>query len=324
MSNRERRRWTIVSAGLLLGPLLLLGCTRAETMPPTPAPPSTGDAKPSASPNEPTPTDPLTGGKKSDREVFAVKIENTAAARPQLGLNQADIVVVEEVEAGITRLIGVFHTRFPSKIGPVRSARNTDAQLLPMFGKPGLVYSGANSRVQAQIAKASVVAIERSDRDNSRQAPHNVMVDLKGLAKRYKAGKAQDIGLNFDETAPAAATKAGSAKARIGNDTFTFGYSSKGYLPKWNGASYGTGKTAARADNVVILQVKNRRDTQSTSNISVVSQTVGKGKVQVYRDGRKVPGTWSRKNSESKLKLRSEGKDIALAPGKTWIVLQGT
>lgn len=267
---------------------------------------------------------PLTGRKGSANEVFAVKIENTAAARPQIGLDAADIVFVEEVEGGITRLIGVFHTTFPTKVGPVRSARNTDVELLPMFGKPGLVYSGANSKVQGQIAKASIEAIERSDRDVSRSAPHNVMVDLAAVAKKFKVGKAQDIGLRFTESAPEGAAKAPSASVKVGNDMFTFEHSASGYLPKWNKDSYGSGKKAVRADNVVILRVQNRRDTQSTSNISVVSKTVGKGKAEVYRDGRKIVGTWSRKKTGGKLELRAEGADISLAPGKTWIVLQGS
>lgn len=317
--STDRRRWARLVASLFV-PAMLLGCTRAETPPPAPSAPAS--ASPALSP-EPKPTNPLTGGEATGREVFAVKIENTAAARPQLGLNEADIVIVEEVEAGITRLIGVFNTKFPAKVGPVRSARNTDVELLPMFGKPGLVYSGANSKVQAQIAQASLVAIERSDRDRSRPAPHNVVVDLASLAKKYKVAKATDIGLSFDESVPEGAPKAKSARAKIGNDTFTFEHGPKGYLPTWNGASYGQGKSAARADNVVVLRVQNRKDTQSTSKISVVSQTVGKGKVEVYRDGREVVGTWSRKKSGSKLQLRTGDSKIALAPGKTWIVLRG-
>ena len=87
------------------------------------------------------PTDPLTGGKPSNHEVIAVKVENIAAARPQVGLSLADITFVEEVEGAQTRLIAVYHTRFPKRLGPVRSARSTDVELLPLFGKPGLVYS---------------------------------------------------------------------------------------------------------------------------------------------------------------------------------------
>jgi hypothetical protein len=100
--------------------------------------------------------------------VLAVKVENIAAARPQVGLASADIVFVEEVEGSLTRLVAVYHSRFPSRVGPVRSARNTDVELLPLFGKPGLVYSGANRKVQRNIDRASIKALPRSDRDPSR------------------------------------------------------------------------------------------------------------------------------------------------------------
>jgi hypothetical protein len=104
---------------------------------PTPFPTTTETPRPKA-------TDPLTGGKVSNHEVIAAKVENIAAARPQVGLSLADITFVEEVEGAQTRLIAIYHTRFPKRLGPIRSARSTDVELLPLFGKPGLVYSGAN------------------------------------------------------------------------------------------------------------------------------------------------------------------------------------
>ena len=61
------------------------------------------------------------------------------------------------MEGAQTRLVAIYHTRFPERLGPVRSARSTDVQLLPLFGRPGLVYSGANRDVQAKIAAASIV-----------------------------------------------------------------------------------------------------------------------------------------------------------------------
>ena len=88
---------------------------------------------PTAAPasRRPDPVDPMTGRKPSDNPVVAVKVENIAAARPQVGLNSADIVFVEEVEGSLTRLVAVYHTSFPKRVGPVRSARNTDVELLP-------------------------------------------------------------------------------------------------------------------------------------------------------------------------------------------------
>lgn len=313
-------------SGLVCLTLLLAGCSADQQ--PEPGGTPTDQASPSASRTaspEPERTDPLTGGRYNGGEVFAVKIENTAAARPQVGLDAADIVVVEEVEARITRLIGVYHSTFPGKVGPVRSARNTDVQLLPLFGKPGLVYSGANSKVQRQIRKASVVPIERSDRDRSRTAPHNVMVDLDGLADRYRVGKVRDIGWRFDADAGSwsEAAEAGKASATIGADTMRFDYRDGRYAVRWNGKGYRAAKGEVRTDNVIVMSVRNHRDNDTTSNISVVSQTTGSGKVTVYRDGRKMSGTWSRKKTSDRLTLTADGADITLKPGKTWLLLDG-
>src|SRR3712207_5363833 len=121
---------------------------------PTPTPASSATTKPEP---DPKPANPLTGGKVSGNPVIAVKVENTSAARPQVGLSQADIVFVQEVEGAQTRLVAVYHSRLPTRLGPVRSARTTDAQLLPLFGKPALVYSGANARVQRTLDRKSVV-----------------------------------------------------------------------------------------------------------------------------------------------------------------------
>lgn len=271
--------------------------------------------------------DPITGRTPTKESpatnpVLAVKIENTEAARPQIGLAEADMVIVEEVEARITRLIAIFHSQFPTKVGPVRSARNTDLRILPMFGKPGLVYSGANGKVQRQIKKSPVVRLERSDRDKSRSAPHNVMVDLRKLARTKELEKARDIGFDFspDDRSRADAKQA-TPKAKIGVDIFTFDHGKDGYTPQWNGKPCdGT----VRADNVVILEVRNRKDSDTTSDLSIVSETVGKGKVAVHRDGTVRYGTWQRPALNGPMRLvDADDRDIPLAPGCTWVLLRG-
>ena len=186
---------------------------------PTPSPTTTPTPRPKA-------TDPLTGGKVSNHEVIAAKVENIAAARPQVGLSLADITFVEEVEGAQTRLIAIYHTRFPKRLGPIRSARSTDVELLPLFGKPGLVYSGANAKVQRKIDNASIVPIPRSTRDHRRVAPHNVFVDLAAIARSTKLREATPIGWTFGAAAPRGAAE-NSIKVRVGHDTFGFSYSSR-------------------------------------------------------------------------------------------------
>lgn len=96
---------------------------------------------------EPDPICPLTGLDATGdgvpaRPVLAVKIENSPLARPQAALNDADIVYEEPVEGGITRFIALFQCADVDRLGPVRSARTTDPDVLVQYGIPVFAYSG--------------------------------------------------------------------------------------------------------------------------------------------------------------------------------------
>jgi hypothetical protein len=313
------------AATVLAGRAQVPVATGSDSSVPTAGASSTPTAGPTTTPK---PTDPLTGGKVSAHGVIAVKVENIAAARPQVGLHQADIVFAEEVEGAQTRLIAIYHSTYPTRLGPVRSARSTDVQLLPLFGRPGLVYSGANSRVQHKIDKASIVPIYRETRDNRRPAPHNVFVNLAKLAEQEKVGEAQSIGWTFAADPAQQGAKASSAKAKVGHDVFTFAYRDGRYTVRWNGRTYvdGDSGTVTKTDNVVIMNVHNHADGNRDvlGSPSVQSDTVGKGKVTVYRDGVKITGTWRRSKASGPLELiDSSGAPIALKPGHTWVALRG-
>jgi hypothetical protein len=289
----------------------------------------------SASPtpsSSPTPTaakyDPLTGGKKSDNVVVAVKIDNVAAARPQVGINRADMVVVERVEGNLTRMMAIFHTEFPHRVGPVRSARNTDVRLLPMFGKPALVFSGANRKVLRQVRHSPYVRpVKRVNRDYRRVAPHNVIVHLNNVAKLPDIGKARPMGYTFGSGSQwKSAAEATSVKIDIGVDTFGFKYTDGRYQTRWNGQLNADGDThkPVLTDNIVRLKVKSKPDTQTTSKKSNVAETIGSGEAIVYSQGKKVSGTWKRDKLNGPMTLKdAHGKNIPLKKGKTWILLDG-
>lgn len=303
--------------------------------PATSAPAASAPSRPTPGPSAPStppadPVDPLTGKKPSDAGVLAVKVENIAAARPQVGLGSADIVFVEEVEGSLTRLVAVYHSRFPSRVGPVRSARNTDVELLPLFGKPGLVYSGANRQVQRNVDRSSIVALPRSDRDRSRVAPHNVFVDPRAVARTADLAPARTIGWTFGTGDPrwSAAPRAGDVVGRVGGDRFTFARTDGRYVVRWNGQAYvdGDSGTRATADNVVMMSVRNAPDGNADVNgaRSVKSDTTGRGKVVIYRDGRRLTGTWQRSGRSKPLRFTdADGRDLPLAPGRTWVLLRG-
>jgi Protein of unknown function (DUF3048) N-terminal domain/Protein of unknown function (DUF3048) C-terminal domain len=313
----------VVAGGIGLAAVIGGPDTTSSVAADSPAPTPT----PSATTPRQQPTDPLTGGKLSDHEVIAVKVENIAAARPQVGLSQADITFIQEVEGAQTRLIAVYHSRFPKRLGPIRSARSTDVQLLPLFGKPGFVYSGANSAVRRKINNASIVPILRTTRDSRRVAPHNVFVNLATIAKSTELAKATPIGWTFSETAPQGRT-ANAINVQVGHDTFDFRYTSGRYTVRWNGSRYADGDSGAitKADNVVIMKVRNHPDGNRDARgaQSVQSDTVGKGAVTIYRDGRKIEGRWKRTKASADLHFTDKsGEPIALKPGQTWVALAG-
>ena len=132
------------------------------------------------------PDRPARAGGRATRSAgaaLAVKISNSTDARPQVGLNQADIVIEERVE-GITRLLAIFHSTPSAPVGPIRSARDTDIDLLAPLGHPVFVWGGANEGVAARVAAADVVsfnvdpdAAEDKYRDDTRVAPDNLFID---------------------------------------------------------------------------------------------------------------------------------------------------
>src|SRR5947208_13595203 len=115
--------------------------------------------------------------------VLAVKIDNVAAARPQTGLSAADTIYVEPVEGGLTRLLTIFRGgRLPEVIGPVRSARRTDIELLAQYGRPVLAYSGTAPEAPPALRGSGMINASPAEqpgayyRDGGRGAPHNLFL----------------------------------------------------------------------------------------------------------------------------------------------------
>jgi len=171
MTRRQRVIAISASAGtaalgLAIG--LIVALTGSSAPPPAPASPS------------PSPVQllsPFTGEPvKSLGTVVAVKIDNIKQARPPTGLQSADIIYSLPVEGGLSRLMAVFSSRFPPVIGPVRSAREDDLELLRQFGKPAFAYSGAAPHLLPFIHRAPVVDLYAGTasgyfRDPRRPAP---------------------------------------------------------------------------------------------------------------------------------------------------------
>src|SRR5258708_2520879 len=143
----------VTLVGLATGAVLVFsGCAR--TTPPRPA----AAAAPAPSHASPQLRSPFTGEPvHSLNRVLAVKIDNIVYARPQTGLTHADIVYVLPVEGGLSRFLAVFSSNYPPVIGPVRSAREDDLELLRQFGRPAFAYSGATPHLLPFVERARIV-----------------------------------------------------------------------------------------------------------------------------------------------------------------------
>ena len=191
----------VVLAGLVAGGLFALrggGPARPVAVTPTPSP--------SPSPSHPVQlVSPFTGEPvKSLKRVLAVKIDNIVYARPQTGLTHADIVYVLPVEGGLSRFLAIFSSDYPRVIGPVRSAREDDLELLRQFGRPAFAYSGATPALLPYIHRtARIVDLYAGTtsgyyRDLSRVAPYNLYAHTgQLLAQAPGASRARDIGFRF-------------------------------------------------------------------------------------------------------------------------------
>lgn len=155
--HRGRARRARTAAALLtVTGLFAAGCTGHGT-PRAPADDGRGQfrtARPSTSP--PKTSEP--SEEADGPSVLAVKIDNVRAARPQTGIDSADVVYAEQVEGGLSRLMAVYATKLPKTVGPVRSARESDLELLRQFDRPTLAFSGAQGKLMPLINRAPLVA----------------------------------------------------------------------------------------------------------------------------------------------------------------------
>lgn len=331
----------------------LTACSSSKAEPAAePAPPTRVIAEAdTTAPPPPPPTWPLTGLPLDDPAAAAhpavvVKIDNSAEARPQTGINQADVVYELLVE-GITRFALVYHSEQADPVGPVRSARTSDIHLLANLRKPLLVWSGGNHGVTEQVlaAEADGWLVNLSHdavndaywRDTSRRAPHNLYTNTSDMLGRAQPG-AVAPGPLFDfravgEAAPADATAIPGLSLRFeGVPGADVDYVWDPALGGWarfqvDGRHRGAKATFVDAagrqvapQNVVVLFTEYQPSVVDARSPQALS--VGSGEALVLTDGRMIPATWSRSDPTQRLTLTGpDGQPVRLTPGRTWVAM---
>src|SRR3984957_17926284 len=266
------------------------------------------------------------------RSALTIKIDNTPQAHPQYGINKADVVYEEIVEGGITRLAAIFNSNLPTKVGPVRSVRRTDREIVFPIG--GIfAFSGGAQYAVSSIETAPVKLIDQSTagaamfRDPTRPPPHNLFANAVLLMK--EGGKVHTPPALFTyvaQKAPPVGAPVGSFTVNF-NAGFATAYQWDGKTHDWLRSIFGAPDVTATGvrvapTNVIVMSV------DSFGGVGVegsYAQLVGHSPVEIFPDGRLQKGTWFRRNIRLRTAYRNAaGKVIALRPGQTWVELLAT
>ncbi|PZR51828.1 DUF3048 domain-containing protein [Xylanimonas oleitrophica] len=298
------------------------------------APPAP-QAEPSVWPLTGVPTDEV-----AQRPALAIKIENSREARPQTGLELADIVWEEVVEGGITRYVAVYHSQIPEAVEPVRSARPMDPAIVAPLGGI-LAYSGAQPQFIDAIEAAGVqsVIMDRGDagfaRDRARRAPHNVVGTPQAFLDQARGDRAVPPPAQFEyaaEVGQGTASATGTPAQRLdvslsrAQRTVWDWDGEQGTYLRSDGSTPSVSTTGARhaARNVLLLSAEMVTTKWRDPAGSPVPETKieGTGQGVLASGGKAVEVTWSKPSLGERIVLTgADGTEVRLDPGTTWVEL---
>ena len=271
-------------------------------------------------------TDPF--GVAEHRCAVTVKIDNTLAAHPHYGLEQADVIYEEVVEGGITRLAAIFNSQAPDRVGPVRSVRRTDQSLVwPIRGI--FAYSGGAPYAIASIDTAPVTQLDETRagpmmfRDHTRYAPHNLYAHVDQMYTRcadppppalfsYRAALTAVAGV------PVAAVQVGFHQG------FAVTWNWDPVAASWKRSIFGSPEIGASGvqlstKNVVVMFA---RYAGGVGVEGAEATLTGTGAAWIFTAGRSLKGTWIRANKTAPARyLDASGHPVQLTPGPTWVEL---
>lgn len=339
----KARRLAVIAA---VGALTLGACSSE-----TPEPPPDVTVTPTIDEQRGTPPEPdvppawpLTGVAADDvvaRPAVAVKIENTSQARPQSGLQHADVVWETIVEFQVSRLVAVFHSQLPEEIGPVRSVRPMDIPIAAPLRGP-FVYSGGQPGILALVYDSPLQSISHDAgadglyRIRARSAPHNVYASLTTILAQadadHSAPPAEQFAfaLNAEQaSAVLSGTPAGTLSFRLsgassprwtwdaGRGQWLRHEGSSPHMDAVTGAQIG----ATNVVSIVAAHPDSGFDAQNNAPVPTY-ELVGEGEAVVATGGKTIAGKWRKTNVDQPLQLfDASGAPLLLAPGNTWVEL---
>jgi len=280
---------------------------------------------------------PLSGRPATDPAVLArpavtVKIDNIAVARPQAGIQAAD-VVYEELTEGVTRLVVVFQSSAAEVVGPVRSVRPADPTIVTPLGGV-LAFSGGSPSAVDLATDAPVTVVTEGDTDvmyrrSGRSAPHNLYTSGDGLrAKAPPEAKAPPPFADFLRDGRAFAPAGGTPATRLSlipapyvSADYDWDPGTSTWLRTTDGRPHLLEGGARIAPTTVIVQYTPYSEFVHDSKVQY-PEVVGSGDALILAAGTVVPARWSKPSpADVTTWTDAGGARIALPPGQTWVHL---
>lgn len=280
----------------------------------------------------------LTGLEGVDGPVMMVKIDDTTLAHPQVGLRSADVVYIEQVEGGLTRLAALFSSDIPEIVGPVRSARISDIELAAQYGKVIFAYSGAQRKMLPVIAAANFLDGGAThfgptyyENAPNRIAPYAMMLKAKLLKEKIISSGSdvaisKNMGWNFGE-APLTLKPINGAHISWPASSYDLHWSSKDerWLLDHNGSPDVDETGYQLGPPTFVVQIVSITDSiykDKVGGVTPLSKTVGSGECLIFRNGGVQRALWNRASEESGTSFtNAEGEEITFDNGQIWFAL---
>ena len=284
------------------------------------------------------PINSLSGRVGSDGPILVVKIDDTPPAHPQAGLEDADVVYIEQVEGGLTRLAAVFSSKIPAVVGPVRSARISDIEILQQYGRVAFAYSGAQSKLLPVIAAANLenLGAQHQSReiyaeDPLRSSPTAMMLQAMKLMQKVSTAKlpiaiSKSVGWSFGDR-PDTGTAIASVRVSWPASAYeaTWSASQERWLLSQRAVADLSTSGKQLGPTTFLIQLVSITPSEyhdKVGGVTPFSATVGSGSGYVLRNGVSIAANWRRLSAdEGTTWTDKSGEEIKFAPGQIWIAL---
>lgn len=282
----------------------------------------------------------LTGEVGENGKVLAVKFDDTRAAQPQEGVEAADVLFVTQVEAGLTRLMGIYTSNYPEQAGPVRSARISDIDILAQFGRVGFLYSGSQSKLRPVLSAANLenLSAERNPpsiyfSDPNRIAPYAMMVRIPALLEKAEnVDEVKGVGWIHGERDKAAKRIEG-VKITWPNANYEAIWSKteRRFLLNFNGSPKLATSGVRLGSAMMVIQLVRISPSEygdKFGGVTPKSSVVGEGVAYLLRNGSATKAFWKRESATAPtqwlIPAGEGGEDYRpayFAPGQIWFFL---